>query len=190
MFSSPGIPKTWVTPSFSRHSTISSAVDRKSSLIATSVTAYGFVSAATLLTIAEPAPRDEDGGMSAADLATAKQISELEARRYQAMTEADTAVLGYVMATYVIYTHSDASTDTRAGYLDKLARGELDYGPLEHPETSILTRGDVALVLGDMRGEVVNGGQLRALNSKTLSVWVRAGESWQLIAFQPTRYPA
>src|SRR5215213_9519962 len=28
MFSSPGMPKTWVTPSFSRHSTISSAVVR------------------------------------------------------------------------------------------------------------------------------------------------------------------
>ncbi len=128
--------------------------------------------------------------MTADDLATAKQISELEARRYQAMTDADTALLAELFAPDLVYTHSDASTDTRQGYLDKLASGELDYGPLEHPETSILTRGDCALVLGDMRGEVLIGGQLRVLNSKTLSVWVRAGGSWQLIAFQPTKYPA
>jgi ketosteroid isomerase-like protein len=128
--------------------------------------------------------------MSADDLAAAKQISELEARRYQAMTDADTALLAELFAPDLVYTHSDASTDSKQGYLDKLARGEFDYGPLEHPEISILTRGDCALVLGEMRGEVLIGGQLRVLNSKTLSVWVRAAGSWQLIAFQPTKYPA
>jgi ketosteroid isomerase-like protein len=143
-----------------------------------------------LLTFAEAAEQDEDGGMTADDQATAKQISELEARRYQAMTDADTAVLSELLAPDLVYTHSDASTDTRAGYLDKLVRGDFDYGPLEHPETSILVRGDCALVLGDMRGEVRIGGQLRVLNSKALAVWVRAGDGWQLIAFQPTKYPA
>src|ERR1700760_1239769 len=39
MFSSPGIPKTWVTPSFSRHSTINSAVERDCSAITTSLVA-------------------------------------------------------------------------------------------------------------------------------------------------------
>jgi ketosteroid isomerase-like protein len=130
------------------------------------------------------------GGMTADDQATAKQISELEARRYQAMTDADTAVLAGLFAPDLVYTHSDASTDSGPAYLDKLASGELDYGPLEHPEAAVLVHGDCALVLGDMRGEVHIGGQLRVLNSKTLSVWVRAGEGWQLIAFQPTKYPA
>src|ERR1700754_3014789 len=37
MFSSPGIPKTCVTPSFSRHSTISSAVERDCSGMRTSL---------------------------------------------------------------------------------------------------------------------------------------------------------
>src|SRR5215208_3057040 len=39
MFSSPGMPKTWVTPSFSRHSTINSAVVRLGSPILTSLAA-------------------------------------------------------------------------------------------------------------------------------------------------------
>jgi ketosteroid isomerase-like protein len=136
------------------------------------------------------AARDEDGGMTADDPATARQISELEARRYQAMADADTAVLAELLAPDLVYTHSDASTDSRQSYLDKLDRGEFDYGPMEHPETSILVRGDCALVLGDMRGEVRVGGQLRVLNSRALAVWVRAGAGWQLIAFQPTKYPA
>src|ERR1700760_4721355 len=128
--------------------------------------------------------------MTADDQVTAEQISELEARRYQAMTDADTAVQAGLLAPDPVYTHSDASTDTRAGYLDKLASGAFDYGPLEHPETSILVRGDCALVLGDMRGEVKIDGQTRVLNSKSLAVWVREDDNWVLLAFQPTKYPS
>jgi hypothetical protein len=132
--------------------------------------------------------------MTAADEVTAgkisEQISELEARRYQAMTDADTATLGELFAPGLAYTHSDAVTDGRQAYLDKIASGELAYGPLEHPESSIVVHGDSALVFGDMRGEAHVGGQLRKLNSKCLSVWVRDGGRWALLAFQPTKYPA
>ncbi len=121
--------------------------------------------------------------------ATVKHITELEARRYQAMSDADTGTLAGLFAPELVYTHSDASTDSRDSYLEKLRSGHFDYGPLEHPTHSIVVRGDCALVLGDMRGEVIIGGQLRVLNSKALSVWVRAGDGWQLIAFQPTKYP-
>ena len=56
--------------------------------------------------------------------------------------------------------------------------------------SSILVHGDCALVFGDMRGEVRIDGQMRALNNKALSVWVRENERWVLLAFQPTKYPA
>jgi ketosteroid isomerase-like protein len=130
------------------------------------------------------------GAMTAADDVTAKQISELEDRRYQAMTDADIAALTELFSPDLVYTHSDASSDSRQSYLGKLASGELDYGPVEHPESSILVHGDTALVFGDMRGEAHVGGQLRVLNSRCLSVWGRANGSWTLLAFQPTKYPA
>src|SRR5215211_3940315 len=41
MFSSPGMPKTWVTPSFSRHSTISCAVVRLDSPMLASLVSRG-----------------------------------------------------------------------------------------------------------------------------------------------------
>jgi ketosteroid isomerase-like protein len=128
--------------------------------------------------------------MTADEQAVAKHISELEARRYQAMTDADIALLTELLSPDLVYTHSDASTDSFDDYLEKLSSGHFDYGPLEHPEASIVVHGDCALVLADMRGEVLIGSQLRVLNSKTLSVWVREGERWLLLAFQPTKYPA
>ena len=89
-----------------------------------------------------------------------------------------------------MYTHSDAKTDTKQSYLDKLASGYFKYGPISHPESSILVHGDCALVFADMRGEVQIDGQMRVLNSKTLTVWVAEDGRWVLLAFQPTKYPA
>jgi ketosteroid isomerase-like protein len=128
-------------------------------------------------------------GMTADDVA-AKQISALEARRYQAMTDGDLGALEELFSPDLVYTHSDASSDSKESYLAKLASGHFDYGRIEHPESSIVVRGDSALVFGDMRGEVLIGGQKRVLNSKSLAVWVRENGNWALLAYQPTKYPA
>jgi len=127
--------------------------------------------------------------MTADDVA-AKQISALEARRYQAMTDADIATLDELLSAKLVYTHSDATADSKRSYLDRVANGYFDYGPLAHPEDSIVVHGDCAIVVGDMRGEVrIEGGQTRLLNSRSLAVWVREDGNWALLAFQPTKYP-
>ena len=129
--------------------------------------------------------------MTTDDDVTAQQISALEARRYQAMTDADIATLDELFSADMVYTHSDASADSKQSYLDRLANGYFRYGPMAHPEHSIVVRGDCALVFHDMRGEVlVNGETTRVLNSRSLAVWVREDGNWALLAFQPTKYPA
>src|ERR1700722_13140554 len=115
----------------------------------------------------------------------AKQISALEARRYQAMTDADTGALAELFSARLVYTHSDASSDGKQSYLDKLASGELDYGPIDHPETSIVVHGDCALVYGDMRGPARVGGQARALNSRARGVLGGGGEAGGRAGFAP-----
>ena len=120
----------------------------------------------------------------------AGQISALEARRYAAVTAGDVAALDELFAADLVYTHSDASADSKQSYLEKLAAGHFKYGPISHPEHSIVVHGDCALVFGDMRGEVQIAGQVRVLNSRSLAVWVRENESWVLLAFQPTKYPS
>jgi ketosteroid isomerase-like protein len=129
-------------------------------------------------------------GVMTAHEDVADQIRALEDRRYQAVTDGDVAALDELFAADLVYTHSDAATDTKQSYLDKLASGYFKYGPISHPEISIVVHGDCVLVIGDMRGEAQIGGQTRVLNNKSLAVWVREGERWALIAYQPTKYPA
>jgi len=129
--------------------------------------------------------------MTADDGVTAAQISALEARRYQAMTDADIATLGELLSADLVYTHSDATSDSKQSYLDRVATGFFDYGPMTHPEHGIVVRGDCALVFHDMHGEVlVNHETKRVLNSRSLAVWAREDGNWVLLAFQPTKYPA
>jgi ketosteroid isomerase-like protein len=124
------------------------------------------------------------------DTDIAAQISALEARRYQAMTDGDVAALDDLLSADLVYAHSDATRDTKQSYLDRIANGYFDYGPLSHPEAAIVVHGDCAIVAGDMRGEIQIAGQTRVLNSTALAVWVRENEKWMLLAFQPTKYPA
>jgi ketosteroid isomerase-like protein len=131
------------------------------------------------------------GVMTADDDVTAKQVSALEARRYQALTDGDLGTLDELFSADLVYTHSDATADSKQSYLDRLANGYFRYGPLEHPEHGIVVRGDCALVFHDMRGEVLIDGQTkRVLNSRSLAVWVREDGDWRLLAFHPTKYPA
>ncbi|HVT66279.1 MAG TPA: nuclear transport factor 2 family protein [Trebonia sp.] len=129
--------------------------------------------------------------MTAADDEVAKQISALEARRYQAVTDGDLATLAELFSADLVYTHSNTDQDSKQSYLDRLASGYFKYGPIEHPEQRIIVRGDCALVFHDMRGEVrVNGGEPRMLNSRSLAVWVRENGNWVLLAYHPARYPS
>jgi ketosteroid isomerase-like protein len=99
-------------------------------------------------------------------------------------------MLEELFADDFVYTHSNAMTDSKRSFIDKVASGQLKYGQLSHPESGIVVRGDCALVFGDMRGDVQIGGEQRVLNNKSLSVWVRDGGRWVLLAYQPTKYPA
>lgn len=120
----------------------------------------------------------------------AEQVRALEARRYQAMAEGDVGTLAGLFSADLVYTHSDATRDSKQSYLDKLASGHFTYGPISHPETSIVVHGDCVLVTGDMRAQVQIGGAQRMLNNASLAVWVREGEGWVLLAYQPTKYPS
>ncbi len=91
------------------------------------------------------------------DADVADQIRALEDRRYQALTDGDVAALEELFADDLVYTHSDAKTDSKRSFIDKVATGQLKYGQLSHPVSGIIVRADCALVLGDMRGDVQVG---------------------------------
>jgi uncharacterized protein (TIGR02246 family) len=128
--------------------------------------------------------------MNQSDTPTDSQVQDLEERRYAAMVGPDLDALGELLSDDVIYTHSNASVDTKASYLDILRTGTLVYHSLDHTTEAVVTRPGVAIVSGTMSGAIRMNGAEKTLNSRVAAVWVAEDGRWRLAAFQPTPMPA
>ena len=128
--------------------------------------------------------------MTHRDALSMSEVDDLEDRRYRAMVDGDTGALDELLSDDVIYTHSNASVDTKASYLELLRTGALVYHSLDHATEAVITRPGVAIVSGTMSGSIHMHGTAKTLNSRVAAVWVRDDGRWRLAAFQPTPIPA
>lgn len=124
------------------------------------------------------------------DALSMSELDDLEDRRYRAMVDGDTRALGELLSDDVIYTHSNASVDTKASYLERLRTGDLVYHSLEHTTDSVVTRPGVVVIGGTMSGSIRMHGVEKTLNSRVAVVWAVEDGQWRLAAFQPTPIPA
>jgi ketosteroid isomerase-like protein len=127
--------------------------------------------------------------MTQPNMLSMSQIDDLEDRRYRAMVDGDTGALDELLSDDVIYTHSNASVDTKAAYLERLRTGDLVYHSLEHTTDSVVTRPGVVIIGGTMSGSIHLHGVAKSLNSRIVAVWVAEDGRWRLAAFQPTPVP-
>jgi len=117
-------------------------------------------------------------------------IRLLESRRYRAMCEADAKTLEELLADSLVYTHSYGGADTKASYLDGIRSKKWVYQEVERPIEDIQVHGDCAVVTGQVRIQLLSGGQPKKLNSRFTNVWVKGKEGWQMVAWQSTPLPA
>ena len=117
-------------------------------------------------------------------------IRLLESRRYRAMCEADAKTLEELLADSLVYTHSYGGADTKASYLDGIRSKKWVYQEVERPIEDIQVHGDCAIVTGQVRIQLLSGGQPKKLNSRFTNVWVKRPQGWQMVAWQSTPLPA
>jgi len=117
-------------------------------------------------------------------------IRLLESRRYRAMCEADAKILEELLADSLVYTHSYGGADTKASYLDGIRSKKWVYQEVERPIEDIQVHGDCAVVTGQVRIQLLSGGQPKKLNSRFTNVWVKRPQGWQMVAWQSTPLPA
>ncbi|MFF2317833.1 nuclear transport factor 2 family protein [Arthrobacter sp. NPDC058097] len=119
------------------------------------------------------------------------QIETLEAKRYQAVVDADYDAFEGLCHQRLVYTHSLGDRDTLSSYMEKLRKGFYRYHRIDHPIEDIVLIGDTALVLGQMNADLTVNGTHKTLANSALSVWVKEDETWKFLAYQPTpRKPA
>lgn len=117
-------------------------------------------------------------------------LRALEARRRDTMLAGDVKALGALLAPDLRYVHSTGTVDSRDSLLHKLATGAIAYRQLELAPLAVSCCGHAVIVAGEMRAEVLRGGELRQVASSYLAVWRRQGMDWELAACQGTASPA
>lgn len=114
-------------------------------------------------------------------------LRSLEAARCEALLSGDRARLGGLLHPGLVHVHAKGQVDTRESYL---AGGgfKVDYQRVERAGLEVRVLGDAALMTGRQLLEAVRkeSGERIRIDSFVTQVWVRAGGSWKLLAFQTT----
>jgi hypothetical protein len=113
-------------------------------------------------------------------------IADMERRRYEAMKQADIAVLREVLDDLLVYAHSNSATDDKQSYLAKVQAGYFRYESISIEEQSTLVLSDVALLRGRMRARGLLNGSPLILDNRFLAVVRNSGGQWRLLSYQPT----
>ena len=121
---------------------------------------------------------------------TEKDVLALEDRRVQAMIRQDFAALEALLHDQLIYTHSSASVDTKASWLDAMKSGRTKYKSANISEQKVRIYGDTALVAGRAEMQVEVGGQAKTLRLRFLNAWTKTPQGWKFVAWQSTPLPA
>ena len=121
---------------------------------------------------------------------TEKEVLALEERRVQAMIKQDFAALEALLHDQLVYTHSSASVDTKASWLDAMKSGRTKYKSANISEQKVRIYGETALVTGRGEMQVEVGGQAKTLRLRFLNAWTKTPQGWKFVAWQSTPLPA
>jgi ketosteroid isomerase-like protein len=113
------------------------------------------------------------------------EISSLEDQRFQAQVGGDLDALERLLSDQLVYTHSSASVDTKASFIESI-KTRRPYQKVERSGEEVRLHGDTAVVTGQARIDL-NGG--RQLNLRYTDVWVKSADGWRMVAWQSTRLP-
>ena len=107
---------------------------------------------------------------------------------YRAMIAQDFTALDALLADDVVYIHSTAVSEDKAGYLSGVRNGLYDYGAIASSRVSVRSCGDVAIQTGTVEMSVAARGAVKIpINLLFTLVWKRERQGWRLWQRQATR---
>ena len=119
---------------------------------------------------------------------TAAKVLDTEVQRFAAMTRKDTTVLKNYLADDLLYTHSNALTETKAMHLAAIGSGATIYKTITRdPDPVVRVYGKVALTNGSVQVAGVLKGNPFELHLKYSAVYRKQKGKWLLVNWQSTR---
>ncbi|MBC7777794.1 MAG: nuclear transport factor 2 family protein [Phycisphaerae bacterium] len=117
----------------------------------------------------------------------AQKVLAEEARRFEAMTRADTSTLRPMLADELVYVHSNALKENKLEHLAAIASRKLVYEKMERQEASVRFYGKTALVNGVVKVRGILNGNAFDLRLLYLAVYRKKRDNWVLTRWQSTK---
>ncbi len=116
-----------------------------------------------------------------------QEILDLEQQWVTALLNGDVNSLESLYADGIVYTHTNATTDTKASYLAKMRSGDLTYQSLDRTEIAVKLFNATALATCRWVAQSIAGGVHYQIDARYLHVYAQCDGAWKLVAHQSTR---
>jgi len=140
--------------------------------------------------LALPALAAAQGTMSTAGKAE-QQVLQAEKDRFAAMVKVDEAALNKLLSDDLTYTHSSALLQNKKEFVDSLKGGAIKYVAITPAEADWKVRiiGNVAIVNGAAAVHVIDHGNDLTFKIRYTNVHSNRAGSWQMVAWEATKFP-
>ena len=120
---------------------------------------------------------------------TETEALQAEDARYKAQTNNDFAAMQKLFGDDLVYVHSTAAVDTKAGFIESMRSGSVKFRRMERREAKVRAYGYMALITGHARFEVTVNGVDRTIELLFHSIWAKRSAGMQFVSWQATMLP-
>ena len=128
-----------------------------------------------LIFLASHSFAEEPSGASA-------QVRRLEEKWTAAYKERQINILSTLLAEDFVITVEDGNTYSKAGYITHSADTSVKVELAELSDLRVRVRGNLAIVTGAYHERGTSNGKPYEYHDRLTDVWVKAGNTWQVIA--------
>jgi ketosteroid isomerase-like protein len=121
-----------------------------------------------------------------------QQVLQAEKDRFAAMIKGDRPALEKLLADDLTYTHSSALFESKEQFIKSVTSGNIDYVSIVPSESDwkVRVNGNTAIVNGVAAVNVIDTGKDLKIKIRYTTILTNRGGSWQLQAWQATRFPS
>jgi hypothetical protein len=124
----------------------------------------------------------------AKDDARADAVKAAEIARFAAIEKSDAAATSKLLADDLEYCHSSGMCENKATYLEMMTSGKRKYVAFVPTVGSVRLFGEVALVSGTAKVNVVTDGKPQEFSIGYTDVYVWRNKRWQMTSWRSTRF--
>ena len=122
-------------------------------------------------------------------MAAEREVLQVQASRFQAMTDVNLEELNALLADELTYTHTTGQSETKAEFLAALQSQRIRYESIRPKNVQVRIYSDTAFVTGISAMRVRAGERRASFSIRFIEVYHKKDGNWQLVAWQSTRLP-